>query len=74
MSGTDEFLEPGARVRLLSGIDGSWEDGVVVHCWLDDEIGVYDCYIAFFGDAIPEGKPAEKPYVLRYAATSLTRL
>jgi hypothetical protein len=48
------------------------EYGIVVHCWDSDEIGQYDCYVAFFGDALPTGTPDEKPYVLRYAATSLT--
>ena len=50
------------------------EFGVVVHCWMDEEIHAYDCYVAFFGAAIPTTKPREKPYVLRYAATSLTVL
>jgi hypothetical protein len=50
------------------------ELGVVIHCWLDQELGEHDCYVAFFGDALPEGQPSEKPYVLRYAARSLTVL
>ena len=70
----DRYLEPSTAVRLINHVDDSWEDGVVVHCWLSKEIGVHDCYIAFFGDAIPVGKPAVKPYVLRYASTSLTLL
>jgi hypothetical protein len=70
----DRHLQPGTRVRLANQVDGSWEDGVVVHCWLSDEIGVHDCYIAFFGEAIPVGQPTAKPYVLRYASTSLTVL
>ena len=54
------------------GLDeGGPEYGVVVQCWDDDEIGGYDCYVAFFGSKLPSGKPEEKPYVLRYAATSL---
>ncbi len=70
----DHHLEPGTRVRLANHLDGSWEDGVVVHCWFDAEIGFHDCYVAFFGDAIPDGQPSERPYILRYAATSLTVL
>jgi hypothetical protein len=66
------FLSPGTPVRLINHLDETWEVGVVVHCWLDEEIGAYDCYVAFFGDTIPAGRPAEKPYVLRYASTSLT--
>jgi len=68
---SDRYLTPGTRVRLVNHFDGSSEDGVVIHCWLDTELDVHDCYVAFFGDAIPEGEPHKKPYVLRYAATSL---
>ncbi|WP_255586815.1 hypothetical protein [Hephaestia mangrovi] len=71
----DRYLSPGTRVRLDSLVDDDGqptpEFGIVVHCWLDDGIGMFDCYVAFFGNALPEGKPSEKPYVLRYAATSL---
>ncbi len=76
----DRYLKPGTPVRLsyYAGEDLEaelvHEDGVVAHCWWDDELGGYDCYVAFFGDAIPSGKPEEKPYILRYAATSLTAL
>jgi hypothetical protein len=76
----DRYLKPGTPVRLsyFAGEDLdaelTHEDGVVAHCWWDDEIGAYDCYVAFFGDAIPSGKPEDKPYILRYAATSLTVL
>lgn len=65
------YLNPGTSVRLVNHGDGSWEDGVVIHCWLDEEIGSFDCYVAFIGDAIPAGKPLKKPYVLRYASASL---
>lgn len=67
----DCFLKPGTPVRRTNIGDEISEDGVVVHCWFDDEMGAHDCYVAFFGDAIPGGKPAVKPYVLRYASTSL---
>ena len=67
----DRFISPGTRGRY-DGLDkGGPEYGVVVHCWDDDEIDGYDCYVAFFGSTVPSGKPEEKPYVLRYAATSL---
>ncbi len=74
----DRFIQAGTRVRLDSLVNDddapTSEFGVVVHCWLDDEIGVFDCYVAFFGAGFPNAKPSEKPYVLRYAATSLTVL
>ena len=77
-SGKDRHLAPGTRVRR----DAYWNDdehltsefGIVVHCWIDDEIGMFDCYIAFFGDALPTDKPAVKPYILRYAAVSLAKI
>lgn len=72
----DRFLAPDTRVRR----DAEWDDGefksefgVVVHCWKDEKTGMFDCYVAFFGFAgFPTDQPAEKPYVLRYAAVSLT--
>lgn len=69
---SSELLSPGTLVRY----DGSGEPeyGVVVHCWPDEEIGAADCYVAFFGNETPNGKPGEKPYILRYAATSLVVL
>jgi len=76
--GEDQFIPSGTRVRLDSIVNGDDEPtpefGVVVHCWLDDEIGMFDCYVAFFGTKFPDGQPSDKPYVLRYAATSLTVL
>lgn len=76
--GEDRLIPPGTRVRLDSLVNDDDEPtpefGVIVHCWLDDEIAAFDCYVAFFGAEFPEGKPSEKPYVLRYAATSLTVL
>jgi hypothetical protein len=74
----DQFIPSGTRVRLDSLVNEDGEPtpefGVVVHCWLDDKIGMFDCYVAFFGDKFPDGQPPEEPYVLRYAATSLTAL
>jgi len=66
------YLPPGTRVRNDGLEEGGPEYGVVVHCWLEEEIDGYDCYVAFFGNEQPIGKPAEKPYILRYASTSLT--
>ena len=61
--------------KILSGVKvrhpGTNEVGIVVHTWYKPTIDETDCYIAFFGQSFPEGKPTEKPYVLRYAATSL---
>ena len=74
----DRLLPPGTRVRLDSFVNDDDETtpefGVVVHSWLDEEIGGFDCYVAFFGHEFPGGKPSGKPHVLRYAATSLTVL
>ncbi len=77
---SDRFIPPGTRVAYHA----IWHEnrvetpkseyGVVVHCWLNDEIGMYDCIIAFFGDAFPDGYPTEKPYILRYAAVSLDEI
>jgi len=76
--GEDRLIAPGTKVRLDSLVDDdevpTSEFGVIVYCWLDDEIGMVDCYVAFFGAELPNGKPSEQPYVLRYAATSLTVL
>ncbi len=65
------YLPPGTAVRYNGHEEGGPEYGIVVHCWFDDEIGAHDCYVAFFGDKQPMGEPAEKPYILRYASTSL---
>lgn len=54
--------------------DGHQEFGVVVHCWFEEDIQGYDCFVAFFGDNEPSGRPKAKPYLLRYAVTSLTVL
>ena len=74
----DRYLHPGTRVRLDSFVNGNAqatsEYGVVVHCWEDQEHGFHNCYVAFFGNAMPSGQPTEKPYILRYAAISLTTL
>ncbi len=68
----DPYLPPGTKVRHVT--DAGHEYGIVVHCWVDDVMQCHDCYVAFFGIGmeLPEGKPSEKPYVLRYFAGSLT--
>lgn len=75
----DRFLAPGTKVRLDALVNDedsvTSEYGVVVHCWLNEEIGMYDCYVAFFGEGgFPVSEPREKPYILRYGAISLTPL
>jgi hypothetical protein len=65
------FLPVGTKVRYDGLGEGGPEFGVVVHCWMSHEIGGYDCYVAFFGNEFPDGHPKQKPYVLRYAASSL---
>lgn len=67
------YLPPGTSVRF-DGSDIGPEYGVVVHCWFDEDIQNFDCYIAFFGALPITGKPDTKPYLLRYAASSLTVL
>jgi len=47
------------------------ECGIVIHTW--DDNGIQDCYVAFFGDKFPVGKPETKPYILRYWAGSLKK-
>jgi len=64
-------LSAGTKVRYDGLVEGGPEFGVVVHCWMSEEIGGYDCYVAFFGSEFPSGTPRTKPYILRYAASSL---
>ena len=64
---TESDFTPGDMVRLVS----TGEIGRIVSTWNDD--GATDCYVAFFGDSCPNGKPADKPYVLRYYTSSLER-
>lgn len=64
-------LPAGTKVRLDTHDERGPEFGVVVHCWMNADIGAYDCYVAFFGNELPSGQPKQRPYVLRYAVTSL---
>lgn len=71
------YLKPGTLVRRqdtympLSDDDRDpGEVGRVVHCW--DDNGIWDCYIAFFGETTPgKNEKPDKPYVLRYWAGGL---
>jgi hypothetical protein len=75
-TGPESTFAAGDRVVLVVHETGERECGVIVHTWKAEELGgLEDCYIAFFGKEFPEPgcEPAEKPYVLRYAAVSLRR-
>ncbi|MCF6275754.1 MAG: hypothetical protein L3J05_08330 [Robiginitomaculum sp.] len=65
------FLEPGTQVRYDGLGKEHSEFGIVIHCWYCKDCLWYDCYVAFFGDKFPNHCPKEKPYILRYATTSL---
>ena len=62
----------GQRVKL-SCPDHKDEYGIVISTWYDHEICCKDCYVAFWGNEIPDFENGEKiePYILRYAAVSL---
>jgi len=67
-------LKVGSKVRRRSTSETDEElieVGVVVHLWVDPETELQDAYIAFFGEEFPQGKPSEKPVVLRYFASGL---
>jgi len=66
------FLPAGTKVRYDGLVKGGPEFGVVIHCWISEEFNGYDFLAAFFGNEFPSGEPTDKPYVLRYAAVSLT--
>ncbi|MGR3637388.1 MAG: hypothetical protein ACU0BK_15890 [Shimia sp.] len=72
----DVYLPPGTLVRHdgLVWDGGQPEFGVVVRCWRDHEMNVWDCYIAFWGNEAPDPTDTnpEKPYILRYASMSVT--
>jgi hypothetical protein len=75
--GRDDPYPPGTRVVRQNTPDAHEPDppkeyGVVVHSWWDDELGVQDYLVAFFGtEGFPTGPVSHYPYVLRYAHTSL---
>ena len=66
----DIYLSPGTKV-VHESVNGILEYGVIVYCWISAVIKAYDCYVAFFGEKMPDGEPDGKPYILRYAVTSL---
>ena len=65
-------MENKYKIGDLVKLSSPDEVGVVIWVWYNEEIYNYDYYIAFFGERFPSGKPKKKPYVLRYAETSLT--
>jgi hypothetical protein len=62
-----EQLSVGSKVRLI----GTGEVGIIIHTWHDEFLDTTDCYVAFYGHDFPDGRPVEKPYVLRYLISSL---
>ena len=70
-------IQVGDRVRRtyeLNGEKSNTEVGIVVHIWRDPETDVVDAYNAIFGEEFPDGKPAEKPEILRYFLDGLELL
>ena len=62
----DEYIEP-TKVKLPS----TGEYGIVTHCWYNDKIFDFDCYVAFYGTSFPDRETECLPYILRYGAVSL---
>jgi len=68
----NRYLAPGTKVRLDNGGEIPFSEyGVIVHCWRDEQTSLFDCHIAFYGEEMPLGEPDEKPYILRYYASTL---
>lgn len=70
----DRFLSPGSLVRLSIRVNEcdmlEPEYGIVLGCWKNSSRGVFDCLVAFLGDAFPmEGRI--EPYLSTFAAASL---
>ena len=61
------YLKPGTLVRRTDLSGNSSEDGVVIHCWLDDALGFFDCYVAFCGMAITAAA-----WAMHWATTATT--
>ena len=61
-------IQIGDRVKRSFELNGEFttEVGIVVHIWRDPETDLDDAYIAFFGNEFPNGKPIDKPVILRY--------
>jgi hypothetical protein len=68
-------IKAGDRIKRTFVLDGETvtEVGVVVHVWVDPETELEDAYIAFLGNEFPDGKPANKPVILRYFVSGLER-
>ena len=67
-------FQVGSKVkRTFENDDGlpEAEVGIIVHIWRDTETGLDDAYVAFFGEDFPDGRPATKPYLLRYFLSGL---
>ena len=65
----------GIRVRHeITGMDDSieFEYGTIVQTWWDDDMHGVDTYVAFYGSELPNGKPKQRPGILRYLIGSLT--
>jgi hypothetical protein len=68
----DRHLPPGTRVRLEGHRDdGVREHGIVVACWQDNELSGHDCYVAYFENEWPSGKPVNRPGIVRIGARFL---
>lgn len=77
--GGDIYLAPGTRVvrRAIFNDEpvARNEYGIVIHCAQSEQFGgIWDCDIAFFGEAPPEAELRAKPYVLCYASMGVTIL
>ncbi len=68
---SDKYLPAGTKV-IYDGT-GEEECGIVVNCWWDEFLEVWDCHIAFFGLEFPEKNKRSKelPYVLNYSTVTL---
>ncbi|MDJ0640697.1 MAG: hypothetical protein QNJ20_17885 [Paracoccaceae bacterium] len=64
------YLAPGTPVLH----PGTGEEGLLVHCWMNPEIGGWDCYVALFDGTRPDWRTDARPTVLRYASTTLRAL
>ena len=60
--------------KVIHEIGDDVEVGVVVWVWRSlggEEDPLFDCYVAFFEGAFPEGDPNSPPYIMRYSDTAL---
>jgi hypothetical protein len=74
----NRFIKPGTRVRLAIKLsdDGmvTPQSGIVIHCWQDKDADHFQCFVAFFGNTLPRGKPSNEPYIVRHKAISLEEI